>query len=732
MAEVAEDADHADVIRRACDQCRVRKIRCDKENPCSNCKTAKRDCVSSGLGQKPRQARQRVLISHQYERKIDQFESRLGGIEQMLRSLTTSLSRGDGSASGYASSAIRTYTPPSIAESSSTTYDERSPSVDNDHTFEGNSSMTAHTAFASEFLEKAVTNTPLGHQFSPNIENALASLRQMVEMQQRKDISQESAFAHQKPVPKGGLSQLPLPPTDVVLRILREMKVTPPLVFTTCCTFITVDSFIESCRKVYFATEDYSPAVFIIVNAGLYYLFQEKSFMDESNSSAYREYHYLCRDNLETALANLPLLLPRSKEIIEALLLGATYSIEVSKFTIGWQLNSAAAAVCQTLGWHRLQATEGELDSTKSAMFWFCYMLDKGLSLRFGRPSAMQDWDISTPRRFRNPDIMDPWTDAINLWIKTGSVLGDTYEHLYSPAALARAPGQQIETARLLAAKMKHMWNELEDLSTSLKRGNGAIVDASDGGVKGKEWRSMSLDMILKSAEVKYLASLTLVYRAIPSAPGVPSTFNAECIDAARAAVQRHDECMKLTADNLFVQAGYLHWTILYSPFTPFIVLFCHVIETCSVDDLRRLEQFTTSLQPALSMSRGIEKLHRLCKLLSQVAALYVEAKMQEPEDEDMTMVGNDFDMYLSQLGFIPQPHPQPQTHHPDGGESALHGGECELEGGGGGVGGTAVNQQPGLGDWFSGNRYVMGLMEEDLLDFDPEMWASTTTTGAR
>ncbi|KIW29830.1 uncharacterized protein PV07_05617 [Cladophialophora immunda] len=634
----------------------------------------------------------------------------------MLRNLTTSLHQGENAVSRYSSAAIRTYTPSSMAECSSS-YEEGSLNGESEQTFEGNSSMTAHTVFASEFLEQAVTNTPLSRHLSPNIENALASLRQMVQMQHRKDNSQESTFAHQKPIPKGGLSQLPLPPTDVVVKLLREIKTTPPMIFMMTCTFITAESFIESCRKVYFATEDYSTACFIVVNAGLFYLFQEKLFMDEANSQEYREYHYLCRDNLETALANLPLLLPRNKEMIEALLLGVTYSIEVSKFSLGWQLNSAAAAICQTLGWHRLRATEDETDNAKLAIFWFCYMLDKGLSLRFGRTSAMQDWDISTPRRFSNTQIKEPWTDTINLWIKTGGILGETYEHLYSPAALARQPGQRVETASLLVAKMKQLWKELDDLSMTLKRENGAMV-ASDGGTKAKEWRAMSLDMILKSAEVSHLASLTLIYRAIPSAPGFPSTFNFECIEAARAACKRHEECMELTADNLFVQAGYLHWTILYSPFTPFIVLFCHVIETSSVDDLQRLEQFTASLEPALSMSRGIEKLHRLCKILSQVAALYVEAKMPQQEDQDMTMVGNDFDMYLSQLGFIPQPQP--------GGESTISGaGEYGLEGSG-----ATVNQQLGLGDWFSGNRYVMGLMEGDLLDFDPEAW--TSTTGAR
>ena len=96
------------------------------------------------------------------------------------------------------------------------------------------------------------------------------------------------------------------------------------MTFMMSCTFITVESFIETCRKVYFATEDYNIAIFIIVNAGLYYLFQEKSIMDEQRREEYLRYHYLCRDNLETALTSLPLLLPPTREMIEALLLGVS------------------------------------------------------------------------------------------------------------------------------------------------------------------------------------------------------------------------------------------------------------------------------------------------------------------------------------------------------------------------------------------------------------------------
>jgi hypothetical protein len=90
------------------------------------------------------------------------------------------------------------------------------------------------------------------------------------------------------------------------------------------CVFITVDAFIEYCRRVFFATEEYGTAVFIIVNAGLYLLLEEKSVMGGTMKDEYHKYQCLCRDNLDTALATLPLLMPPRREMVEALLLGVS------------------------------------------------------------------------------------------------------------------------------------------------------------------------------------------------------------------------------------------------------------------------------------------------------------------------------------------------------------------------------------------------------------------------
>lgn len=139
-------------------------------------------------------------------------------------------------------------------------------------------------------------------------------------------------------------------------------------------------------------------------------------------------------------------------------------------------------------------------------------------------------------------------------------------------------------------------------------------------------------------------------------------------------------------------------------------MIFCLVIETSSADDLQRLADFVQSLEAAVDLSHSISKLHQLCQVLYNVAQLYIEAKAQQPVDQDMVPVGNEFNMYLSQLGFMPVDESM-----------------ANFDVGGDGLDDQArsMAQTTQLGDWFSGNNYMMGLLEEDLSGISPSGWPS-------
>lgn len=71
---------------------------------------------------------------------------------------------------------------------------------------------------------------------------------------------------------------------------------------------------------------------------------------------------------------------------------------------------------------------------------------------------------------------------------------------------------------------------------------------------------------------------------------------------------------------------------LLQCPFVPFIVLFCHVIETRDEQDLDRLGGLIGSLQSATtdSFSTGVMRELRLFKVLYDVACSYINMKADD------------------------------------------------------------------------------------------------------
>lgn len=282
------------------------------------------------------------------EKKIDQIELRLANIETLLRDLSVRHS------SSTPDSGLRFQTPQSghatgihTVAASTVVGDDSS---DSESAFGGDSTLAAHTTFASEFLEHAVECTSL-QDVDPYMREGLANLRQLVELQNRQSISHGPRFPLQQPMPAGGLAQLQMPPMDIVVTLLKSIRgmlhlhpyclstvfqhfdlililrqAAPPGLFTFICYFVGVADFSSLCRIVYFPTEDFSDSTFVIVNAGLYYMFLEQhSFApDKATKEEYEPYIQICRVNLETALANMSLFMSNKVETVQALLLGVS------------------------------------------------------------------------------------------------------------------------------------------------------------------------------------------------------------------------------------------------------------------------------------------------------------------------------------------------------------------------------------------------------------------------
>ncbi|KAM6535772.1 hypothetical protein FALCPG4_005312 [Fusarium falciforme] len=672
----------------------MRKIRCDKDWPCSNCRIAKRSCTSTGVGQRPKEPRQRVLISSQYERKIDQIETRLGSIETILRDLAQRPVSTPASNIQFPVTPQQSSAQPGTTTASTVGFE----SSDDESAFGGDSVIAQQTNFASEFLEHAVERTSL-QDVSPKMWEALTNLRQLAELQNRQSISHGPRFPLQQPIPQGGLVQLRMPPMDVVVSLLKRIRASPPGLFTFVCYFVGISDFSNLCRLVYFPTDDFSDSAFIIVNAGLYYLFLEQHTLTDNEvvKEEFVSYLHTCRVNLETALAKVPLFMSAKIETVQALLLGTLYAIDVCRPSVAWHLNSAAAQLCLTAGFHRKEhsSRDPEGSSVKGILFWYIYTTDKALGIRLGRAPVIQDWDIDIPRTFNFEGILSLETKAIaTMWLKAATLQGRVYEQLFCPAALAQPQAVIVERARLLATECRQVVAEATE-------SRGLAIASLE-----KIGASPLVDVHVKGDEVQLLSTMTLIYRAIPAPEGSISRFCDECVESARRAIHTHLACMEMVRKDPNAKTIYVHWNLVLTPFAPFFVLFCYVIETLSAEDLDLLNKFAASIAEAVDSSETMTKLFRLCHVMSNVAALYVEAKSQQQEDQAMVPIGDEFEVYLSQLGFMPTVDQQAMNAANDP-NAVFHEG----------------SQVAQMADWMSGSRNLLGLLEEDISQIGGPQW---------
>ncbi|KAJ4128739.1 hypothetical protein NW765_013130 [Fusarium oxysporum] len=528
---------------------------------------------------------------------------------------------------------------------------------------EGSSSMKAATVYASDFFQTVLGQSPAADT-STRVNAALLSLKQMIEINSYRSMGDR--IPSRRETQNDGIRDLAMPPLQ------NETGHTDHI-------------------------DNFSLPTFLIANATLRYLFQEKAqqSQDPSSREEYRKLSQLCRGNLETAMNKFNVLAPPSLENAEAFLLGAIYAIEVSQPMLAWQLVSGAGGICQTLGWHQLVPNSDSTTDRKISLFWLTYLLDKGLSLRLGRPAVIHDDEITLPERLDKADVPGGWRDLLTQWIRHSRLVGRAYQDLYSPSALRKSVQERGERARDLMAALKRIMDD-----SLMPLGQAHLMERNTGDFGSAPNRMIKT--VLKADEVWYWTTLTFIRRAVPSTEGGHGAVSPACLESARMAFEAHGECMRMTDPSSETKAVYLLWTIIYTPFVPLIVVFCNVIETSNPEDIRILGEFCESLKPLCGIFEAIQELHDLCQVLYNLAISYVEAKSQSQGGVDkmvedgfgvqsksthgaMSFSSSYFDTFSTGSSI---PVPQLNSH---------------------------VSQ---VRDWISGNMHWMDVSQEDFSEF--------------
>ncbi|KAI0600387.1 hypothetical protein F4775DRAFT_545619 [Biscogniauxia sp. FL1348] len=590
--------------RPACDICKARKTKCDRRSPCASCVTLNVTCRTTS---RPSEKRQRVLLSTKYDEAMQDVSRQLSDVKEMLQALT--LGKIPSPCPTGGSSEYAHHTPRSMI-------DEQVPSLSTVHEgFAGDSSFQSYAHRIKNALEATLTASELisvEALEAPTILPQHTLAEPLQGLGGTTDASTASGNAAPKPLPWSydwGFGNMPLPPIDAVLSLLRLTKTAKQRFFVDVPLFDEAE-FCNLCRDVYFATEPISLWTWISVDVGLYYLFfgvnEENCRWMGTTMEAMRSHGKMLKANAEAAMQSLRLCSEPSTESCRALALLATFYVKEGHSTIAWRLISGAARAALDLGLHRLpNNTNSEAIARKRSIFWYIYTWDTGLAMTCGRTPGIHYYDVTTCHPVSPEQRRDTPGRVYGAFVDYAIVSGEIQQKLFS--ASARQASQEVRTQRVreFAARLMAIQDTItypnQEYPTPDEMFSAAAV---------------ALNIMMYSL-------LTIVYRILPpsSVQAHPLQCADECVDAARVALTK-----LVKAGEHMLQVSPVGWGFLLNlilslvPFVSFIVLAGNAIATSSSADLALLSSVISVMAPAAANSPIARKMHDACERFGRIA----------------------------------------------------------------------------------------------------------------
>lgn len=330
-------------------------------------------------------------------------------------------------------------------------------------------------------------------------------------------------------------------------------------------------------------------------------------------------------DDLEVFLA------PRLTNI-QALLTGAVIAIEISRPGLCWSLLSQAARLSQAIGLHRrtpsnTQYTKSELQERR-CIFWNVYVLDKCLSLTFGRSTCLPDFDCDT--ELPEDDGTSPYFKNFIALIQLAKIQSNIYVRLYSASAARMTDQERDNNIATLDLELRNWWAEKKAIFTPDTNASNKPLD------------------VFSRLELRfsYLCSLTLVHRT--ARPGAAS--ERVCLESARESIVIINEVVESSFD--IANSGMIMWSVVpslrlllpsltaagrannrlfqYYPFTAFFVLFSAIIRNPSAPtskevDFQLMKGLVSYLGKMKEKNEGAAKLLQIASAFTHVAGTFLK-----------------------------------------------------------------------------------------------------------
>ncbi|KAI0145514.1 hypothetical protein GGR57DRAFT_480430 [Xylariaceae sp. FL1272] len=591
--------------RPACDNCKTRKTKCDRRSPCASCTTLQVSCrTTNRAGEK----RQRVLLSSKYEDAVQDVSRQLADVKEMLQSLMLS----NGAPTSLTVNSEKSHDAGALTpQSVRSMIDEQVPNLSNvQEGYNGDSSFQSQAQQVKTALDSTLTSFGL----IANVEQStIGGAHDSKSHEAQK--SPTSGTLESPPTPSAIESgSVPLPPLDLVLKLLRLAKVEKQVFFFEV-PLLDADEFTDMCRDVYFATEPVSLYAWICVNIGLYYLFLGLSKADcdrlHTSQDVLRKEIGVLRSNAEAAMQSLRLCSEPSIESCRALAILATFYTREGHSAVAWRLISGSARACLDLGLHRMPSDVNvDKIDRKTSLFWHVYAWDKLLAMTCGRTPTIHHYDVSNGLHLFDVPRLSVRNVLYGAFVDFAVVTGEIHKSLFSASAYRASQQDRIQDVSQFAARLRTIQSAVQSAN-------------SDNPTWDERFSSIATVM-----QICLHSQLSVVHRILPSDMPNPHPLQCsnECVDEARKALSVLVATGKAVEHFPARLGPFLNSVLSFVPFVPFIILAGNAIATCSSQDLSTLSTVVSLLASVASTSPTISKIHDACERFSRIAEMIVSS----------------------------------------------------------------------------------------------------------
>ncbi|PYH53218.1 fungal specific transcription factor domain-containing protein [Aspergillus niger CBS 101883] len=340
---------------------------------------------------------------------------------------------------------------------------------------------------------------------------------------------------------------------------------------------------------------------FIAMNDGLCQKFDLTTHLDH------------CEKVFAAAMETYDVLALPSFENILALTMGMVKAQGEAKPSLYWRLVSAAAAHCQSLGYHRettyRNILSGKADNIRR-LFWTVYIFDKNMSLLLGRVSNMQGVMIDVRYPAISSDLgRRAWDESFIMGIRLAEFQDRIFTSLYNAATSIE---DASERARLIS-----------DLESAMEQWHLELKQINPEGVNN----ILVFKLSRTNWDISFYSTLTLLLHA-SSKTGEESQISSRCFNAARNSLLAHlNSFPQYQSSKLLSDGEYFNWILLFSSLTPFLVIFLHAISEKDTESVGLLSQVVGTFETFRKVSHGAERLYQVCTTFTNIAEKIIQSQ---------------------------------------------------------------------------------------------------------